>query len=104
MFYQHHNWYIQKDLCLVHSKFLTAIKAMIVVCFLSGNKHHMMMWSLFKGSSYQYFCSEMQHLFEEGINQLNMVCPILAFGQVHCGSMSLSEQQPTSGREINFFF
>ena len=26
----------------------------------------------------------MQHLFEEGINQLNMVCPILAFGQVHC--------------------
>mgnify|MGYP007020694905 CR=1 FL=1 len=42
------------------------------------------MWCLFKGSSYQNFCSKMQHLFEEGIDQLNMVCPILAFGQVHC--------------------
>ena len=32
---QHQNWYIKKDLCLVHSKFPTVIKAMIAVCFLS---------------------------------------------------------------------
>ena len=32
---RHQNWYIQKDLCLVHSKFPTAIEAMIAVCFTS---------------------------------------------------------------------
>ena len=32
---QHQNWYIQKDLCLGHSKFSTKTEAMIAVCFLS---------------------------------------------------------------------
>ena len=31
----HQSWYIQKDLCLVPSKFQTAIEALIAVCFLS---------------------------------------------------------------------
>ena len=35
MLSQHQNWYIQKDLCLGHSKFSTTTEAMIVVCFLS---------------------------------------------------------------------
>ena len=35
MLSQHQNWYIQKDLYLVHSKFPTAIEALIFVCFLS---------------------------------------------------------------------
>ena len=32
---QHQDWCIQKDLCLVHSKFLIAIESLIVVWFLS---------------------------------------------------------------------
>ena len=32
---RHQNWYIQKDLCLVHTKFPTVIKVLIVVCFLN---------------------------------------------------------------------
>ena len=35
MLSQHQNWYIQKDLYLVHSKFPTAIEALIFVYFLS---------------------------------------------------------------------
>ena len=35
MLSQHQNWYIQKDLCLGHSKFSTTTEAMIAVCFLS---------------------------------------------------------------------
>ena len=35
MLSRHQNWYIQKDLCLVRSKFPTAIEAMITMCFLS---------------------------------------------------------------------
>ena len=35
MLSQHQNWYIQKELCLIHSKFPIVIEAMITVCFLS---------------------------------------------------------------------
>ena len=31
----HQSWYIRKDLCLVPSKFPTAIEALVTVCFLS---------------------------------------------------------------------
>ena len=31
----HLNWYIQKDLCLVHSKFQISIEAVIAECFLA---------------------------------------------------------------------
>ena len=33
MLSRHQNWFIQKDLCLVHSKFPTAIEASIAVCY-----------------------------------------------------------------------
>ena len=46
MLSQHHNWYIQKDLCLVHLKFPTVIEALTAVCILS---------LLFKGSIYLIF-------------------------------------------------
>ena len=32
---RHQNCYIQEDLCLVHTKFPTVIKVLIVVCFLN---------------------------------------------------------------------
>ena len=33
MLSRHQNWFIQKDLCLVHSKFPTAIEASIAMCY-----------------------------------------------------------------------
>ena len=33
MLSRHRNWFIEKDLCLVHSKFPTAIEASIAVCY-----------------------------------------------------------------------
>ena len=33
MLSRHQNWFIQKDLCLVHSKFPTAIDASIAMCY-----------------------------------------------------------------------
>ena len=68
MLSQHQNWYIQRNLCLGHSKFPTAIEAVIAFFFFFlvyySNKHYIMVWRLFKASVYLYFCSKIQRLFE----------------------------------------
>ena len=50
MLSQYQNWYIPKDLCLVHSQFSNFNQSIDCI----------MMRHLFKGSSYIYFCSKMQ--------------------------------------------
>ena len=54
MLSQHQNWYIQRNLCLGHSKFPTAIEAVIAFFFLVyySNKPCIMVWRLFKASVY----------------------------------------------------
>ena len=54
MLSRHQNWYIRKNLCLAHSKFPTAVEALIVVCFLSLllDKRRIIMHRQFEGGVY----------------------------------------------------
>ena len=68
MLSRHQNWYIEKKMCLVHSKFPTVIEAMIAVSFwvYNSNKRRIMLRRLLGGGVYWYFCSKMRHVIHSG--------------------------------------
>ena len=75
----HQNWYIKTNLCLIHSKFSTAIEAMITVCFSSLLLELMPCHAavFIGGGVYYYFYSKMQCLFKGGFT-LDLLFFILA--------------------------
>ena len=79
MLSRHQNWYIKTNLCLIHSKFSTAIEAMITVCFSSLLLELMPCHAavFIGGGVYYYFYSKMQCLFKGGFT-LDLLFFILA--------------------------
>ena len=68
MLSRHQNWYIKTNLCLIHSKFSTAIEVMITVCLLSLLLESMPCHAavFIGGGVYYYLYSKMQRLFKGG--------------------------------------
>ena len=73
---RHQNWYIQKDLRLVHTKFSSVIEVFITVCFwvYYSNKRRVMMRRLFEGGVYLYFSSKLRCLVGAAFNRVITVC------------------------------
>ena len=73
---RHQNWYIQKDLRLVHTKFSSVIEIFITVCVwvYYSNKRRVMMRHLFGGGVYLYFSSKLRCLVRAAFNRIITVC------------------------------
>ena len=83
---RHQNWYIQKDLRLVHTKFSSVIEVFITVCFwvYYSNKRRVMMRRLFEGGVYLYFSSKLRCLVGAAFNRIITVCSEFEIYQIFC--------------------